>query len=171
MVLVGRRPAALDALASQLRAATAGRVVITSSTDLSALRECRVIVAATGTNELLLDWRHLPPSGPVVLADLSVPGVVAPHVKTLPNVHIVPLAGTVAVPGAPDFAMASHIDAGRAFACAGETMLLGLAPEETADLTLVGPVHQTSVDTLERLAATWGLLDPAEAAVEAVATP
>jgi hypothetical protein len=37
-------------------------------------------------------------------------------------------------------------------------MLLGLAPEETANLTLVGPVHQTSVDTLERLAATWGLL-------------
>ena len=171
MVLVGRRPAALEALANQLRVASGGRMAITSSTDLSVLRECRMIVAATGTNELLLDWRHLPPIGPVVLADLSVPGVVAPHVKMLPNVHIVPLAGTVAVPGATDFAMATHIAPGRAFACAGETMLLGLAPEETANLTLVGPVHQTSVDTLERLAATWGLLDPAEAVVESVTTP
>jgi predicted amino acid dehydrogenase len=89
----------------------------------------------------------------------------------LPNVHIVPLAGTVAVPGATDFAMATHIAPGRVFACAGETMLLGLAPEETANLTLVGPVHQTSVDTLERLAATWGLLDPVEAVIEDVATP
>jgi hypothetical protein len=50
-------------------------------------------------------------------------------------------------------------------------MLLGLAPDETANLTLVGPVHQTSVDTLERLAATWGLLDPAEAVIEVVPTP
>lgn len=170
MVLVGRRAAALHAVADHLREAAAGRMSIASSTDLSALRDCSVIVAATGTNELLLDWRHLASSRPVVLADLSVPGIVAPHVATLPNVHVVALAGTVAIPGAADFAMASHIAAGRAFACAGETMLLGLAPEETRDLTLVGPVRETSVDTLDRLAATWGLFEQAESSVEAMAT-
>lgn len=167
MVLVGRRPAALQALASQLRSATGGEVTISWSTDLAALRECRVIVAATGASQLLLDRRHLPASGPVVVADLSVPSIVAPHVRMLPNVHVVGLAGTVAVPGTPDFAMASHIAAGRAFACAGETMLLGLAPEETAGLSLVGPVCPASVDVLEGLADRWGLLDPAQDLVEA----
>jgi len=160
-VLVGRRPAALQALASALRSATGGHATISWSTDLSALRACRVIVAATGASELLLEGRHLPASGPVVVADLSVPSIVAPHVTLLPHVHVVGLAGTVAVPGTPDFAMASHIAAGRAFACAGETMLLGLAPEETAGLSLVGPVCPASVDALERLADRWGLLDSA----------
>jgi acetylornithine/succinyldiaminopimelate/putrescine aminotransferase/predicted amino acid dehydrogenase len=162
IVLVGRRPAALQALASALRSATGGHATISWSTDLSALRACRVIVAATGASELLLEGRHLPASGPVVVADLSVPSIVAPHVTLLPHVHVVGLAGTVAVPGTPDFAMASHIAAGRAFACAGETMLLGLAPDQTAGLRLVGPVCPASVDALERLADRWGLLDSAQ---------
>jgi hypothetical protein len=38
-------------------------------------------------------------------------------------------------------------------------MLLALAPQETADLVLVGPVKPRSVVVLEALARRWGLLD------------
>jgi len=54
--------------------------------------------------------------------------------------------------------MASHIAPGIAFSCAGESMLLALAPQETADLVLVGPVKPRSVVVLERSPA-LGLLD------------
>jgi hypothetical protein len=72
----------------------------------------------------------------------------------------VPFAGTVRVPGARDFCMASHIPLGTAFSCAGETMLLGLEPEATRDLALIGPVEERSVSRLEELAVRWSLIEP-----------
>ena len=152
IVLVGRRVERLQALADSIRQFTAGLCHVETSTSLSALESCNVIAAATGTNEPLLYPRHLSAARPVILADLSVPGVVAAAVRQMRNVHIVSLAGRVPVPGTPDFAMASHIPAGTAFSCAGESMLLALAPSETRDLTLVGPLRERSVDVLEALA-------------------
>jgi acetylornithine/succinyldiaminopimelate/putrescine aminotransferase/acyl-coenzyme A synthetase/AMP-(fatty) acid ligase/predicted amino acid dehydrogenase len=158
VVLVGRRHGPVEELAEKLRTATGGRIRVEASTSLSSLRDCRVIAAATGTNEPLIYPRHLPPTGPAILVDLSVPGIVAAGVRKLPHVHLASLAGTITVPGTPDFAMASHIAAGTAFSCAGESMLLALAPIETGDLTLVGPVRERSIEVLEALAAKFGLL-------------
>jgi acetylornithine/succinyldiaminopimelate/putrescine aminotransferase/acyl-coenzyme A synthetase/AMP-(fatty) acid ligase/predicted amino acid dehydrogenase len=160
MVLVGRRVDRLQALADSIRQETEGLCHVEISTSLSALQDCNVITAATGTNEPLLYPRHLSATKPVLLADLSVPSIVASAVRQIRNVQIVPLAGRVPVPGTPDFAMASHIPTGTAFACAGESMLLALAPSETRDLTLVGPLRQRSVDVLEGLAVRFGLLEP-----------
>jgi acetylornithine/succinyldiaminopimelate/putrescine aminotransferase/predicted amino acid dehydrogenase/acyl-coenzyme A synthetase/AMP-(fatty) acid ligase len=158
IVLVGRRHGAVEELAKKLRTETGDRIRVEASTSLSSLRACRVIAAATGTNEPLIYPRHLPSTGPAILVDLSVPGIVAAGVRKLPHVHLASLAGTITVPGTPDFAMASHIAAGTAFSCAGESMLLGLAPIETRELTLVGPVRERSIKVLEALATEFGLL-------------
>ncbi len=162
MLLVGRRVERLQALAESICKETAGLCRVEVSTSLSALEGCNVITAATGTNEPLLFPRHLSAARPVILADLSVPGIVAAAVRQMRNVHIASLAGCVPVPGTPDFAMASHIAAGTAFSCAGESMLLALAPSETRDLTLVGPLPEHSVDVLEALAVRFGLLEPTD---------
>jgi len=164
ILLVGRQRDALEAVAARTRAATRGLCDVEVSTRLSALRDCNVIAAATGTNEPLLYPQHLASSGPVIVGDVSVPSIVAARTRELSHVHVVPLAGNVTVPGTPDFTMASHIAPGTAFSCAGESMLVGLAPEETADLALVGPVKQRSVMVLEALARRWGLLDAPPAA-------
>ena len=166
IVLVGRRVERLQALADSIRQFTGGLCHVENSTSLSALESCNVIAAATGTNEPLLYPRHLSATRPVILADLSVPSIVAAAVRQMRNVHIVSLAGRVPVPGTPDFAMASHIPAGTAFSCAGESMLLALAPSETRDLTLVGPLRERSVDVLEALAVRFGLLEPTRLTAE-----
>jgi hypothetical protein len=63
----------------------------------------------------------------------------------------VPLSATVTVPGEPDFLLSSHTSRGSAFCCAAEAMLLGLHPEQTGDLGLVGAIDPRSVETLDRL--------------------
>jgi len=157
ILLVGRREAALQALADDLRATGACQVAIT--TELADLRQCNVIVAATATNEPVIFPRHLPAAGPAILADLSVPTVVAAQVRRMRHVRRVPLAGCVRVPGTPDFAMASHIAPGTAFSCAGEAMVLALSPAETANLELTGQVREPGVKLLEELAVRWNLID------------
>jgi predicted amino acid dehydrogenase len=128
------------------------------STDLADLGECNVIICAAGTSELLIDAQHLRRSGPVLLADLSVPGVVTARALALPHVRTVPFAGTVSLPQDPDFAMASHIAPGTAFSCAAETMLVGMEPEATAGLRLVGEVDPRAFQLLDALAERHGLL-------------
>ena len=159
VVLVGRREGALIAQAEALRRDTGCEVEW--SCTLSALRECNVIVVATGTNEPLLYPRHIRHSGPVIVADLSVPSILAPETRALRNVRLVSLAGNIAVNGTPDFVMASHIPTGTAFSCAGEAMLLGLAANETAGLDLRGSIRPENMNVLERLAERFGMLGAA----------
>jgi len=158
LLLVGRHDGPLHGLAEELRALSDGECVIETSTSLDDLRECCMILAATGTNEPLIFPRHLAKDRTVVVADLSVPSILAARVRAMPNVHLVPLAGTVTVPGTPDFAMASHIAQGTAFSCAGESMLLALAPHETADLECVGPVRDAAIEKFDELAQRFGLV-------------
>jgi hypothetical protein len=74
-------------------------------------------------------------------------------VQRLENVHIIPLAGTLVLPGEPDFVMASHIHPGTAFCCAAEAILLGLtSPSIVESLSLLGTVEPRTVDVLAKLA-------------------
>ena len=95
---------------------------------------------------------------PVLIVDLSQPTAVCAAVRAMGNVHVAAAGGTVLVPGTPDFVMASHLPAGRAFACAAEAMLLALAPEATRDLPLIGPIVPEAAVRLEQLAETLGML-------------
>lgn len=168
LILFGRDSGRLEGVAAELRhPAPSGECapVVCVAESLDQLRGCDVIVSAAGTNEPLVFPRHLRADRPVIVADLSVPGVISPAVWTLPHVRVVSLAGTVDIPGAPDFVLAGHIPAGTAFACAGETMLLGLAPEETSALRLIGAIDPTNVTRLEALAERYGMLGSAVPAV------
>ena len=160
LLLVGRRRERLEALRRRVDAdrAAAGRapLVVDVTTDLGDLRSAAAIAVATGTNEPLLYRQHLRVDGPVVVADVSVPSVVSAEARRLPNVHVLPFAGTVAVPGEPDFSMSSHTADGAAFCCAAEAMILGLDPTATAGLSLVGPVASETVQALDAAAERLG---------------
>jgi acetylornithine/succinyldiaminopimelate/putrescine aminotransferase/predicted amino acid dehydrogenase/acyl-coenzyme A synthetase/AMP-(fatty) acid ligase len=161
-LLVGRRRATLErareALAADLVAAGVPAPDLAIATDVAAVRDCRVVAVATGTNERLIYPEHLRAGAPVVVGDLSVPGAVSEAARKLPNVHFVALAGAVPVPGAPDFVMSTHSPRGTAFCCAAEGMLLGLEPGETAGLPLVGDLDAHAVRVLHGLGVRHGFL-------------
>jgi acetylornithine/succinyldiaminopimelate/putrescine aminotransferase/predicted amino acid dehydrogenase len=163
ITLIGRNQTRLNILRDKLLQQWAQQEVrpawqpeLCVSTDMSALRNCNVIVAAAGTNEPLVDAHHLSAEGEVLLADLSAPGVVTVHAYALPNVQRADFAGTVTVTGTPDFVMAAHIEPGTAFCCAGETMLVGLALDATHQMELVGPIDPCQANILDRLAEQHG---------------
>lgn len=126
------------------------------ATDVAELRSCNVIAAAVGTNEPLIDTQHIDRDRRVLVADVSVPGVVTAGARALRHVRIVSLFGTVRMPDDPEFVMASHLGPGTALSCAAEVMLLGLEPAATADMRLIGPVDHANVAGLDRLARCHG---------------
>lgn len=154
VTLVGRDRDRLDRLRGELGGAEVDRTV-----ELDGLRRCDVVAIATNTNEPLVYPEHLPDDRPVVIADVSVPSAVSREVHEMGNVTVIPLAGTVVVPGAPDLVLSSHTPPGTAFCCAAEAMLLGLEPEETRGLRLTGPVDPRSMEVLDRLGERHGLFD------------
>lgn len=164
VLMVGRDPHRLARLEQQLSgpggrpASSALGLQLQVSTDITDLRGCNVVAIATNTNEPLVYPEHLDHDRPVVIADVSVPSAVSREVRELDNVQLIPLAGTVVIPGAPDLVLSSHTPPGTAFCCAAEAMLIGLEPEATAGLRLTGPVEPRSMEVLDRLGQKHGLL-------------
>ena len=162
VLFVGRRRERLDRLRLELLSSTVAGTKpprIDVSTRLSDLRTANVILSATNTTEPFLHPRHFARDHRVLVADLSVPSVVSAEARSIPNVHAIRLAGTVTVPGSPDFVMASNIAPGTAFSCAAETMLIGAHDAETRDLSLTGAIELAAMDRLEDLAEREGMLD------------
>ena len=126
------------------------------STDIMSIRECNIIIVATATGEPIVFPHHLHPEFEIVVADLSVPSSVSREAQAMSNVYKIPIGGTVAVPGEPDFVLAPFIEPGNAFCCSAEGMLLGLEPEKTKSLNLTGDISQSSVDVLHEIADRYG---------------
>ncbi len=137
------------------------------ATDLSALRDCDMVVVAAGTGQALVCPHHLSTTRPVLVADVSVPGALSPELRAMPNVSVHPVAGAVTVPGSPGFLMAPHIPSGTAYACAAEGMILALEPERTAALELVGRIRPPNARLLADLAEELGMLETASLVREA----
>jgi len=135
------------------------RLDLRISTDIAALAQCNVVAIATNTNEPLLYPQHLDPHRPVLVADVSVPTAVSRQVCAMSNVQVIPLAGTVVVPGASDLLLSSHTPPGAAFCCAAEAMLMGLEREATSSLRLTGRVDPHSMDVMHELGQKHGLLE------------
>lgn len=160
LMLVGRDRRRLEALRDELlrdresRGLSAPRVRI--STELTSLRDCNLIVVATNSNEPLVYPNHVDAQRIVVAGDLSVPPAVSAEVAAMENVRLVPFTGTVVVPGEPDFVMSSHTAPGTIFCCGAEAMLLGLEPEATLDLNLIGRLDPEAIAILDRLGVTHG---------------
>ena len=108
---------------------------------------------AINTNEPLVYPRHVPLDRPVLIADVSVPSAVSRHVRRLDHVEVIPLAGTILVPGEPDFVISAHTAPGTAFCCAAEAMLCGL---ENVDIPLRGKIEKNNVDAISTLAEKQG---------------
>jgi len=157
MLLVGKRREALEAARTDI-IAEHPECEVQVSTEMASVAMCNVITLAVSTTGPLLLPEHITASGKVIVADVSVPSVVSPQLRKLSNVQLVPLSGTVQVPGAADFVVSSHTREGTAFCCAAEAMLLGLDGERTKDLPLIGDVDSRSIRVLEELGERHGLL-------------
>jgi predicted amino acid dehydrogenase len=127
IVLVGR-PGADRRLAEVAATLDARTEVVT---DLSALRDCSLIVSASNSPAPILMAEHISDGEPVVICDVAVPGDVDPAVAIArPNARVIggglvrlPLGqslGRLGVEGAP----------GLIYACMAETILLGFARSE-----------------------------------------
>ena len=157
VLLVSRNERRLEQLRASL-AQSASDADLACSTELDALRTCNVIALTVNANAPLLYPHHLGPQRPIVVGDISVPGSVSDAVRQTEGVRVHPIASVLTLPGEPDFVMSSHSPPGTAFCCAAEAILLGLEPQATAGLRLIGDVDPACVDTLEQLAQKHGLL-------------
>ncbi|WP_040783351.1 aminotransferase class III-fold pyridoxal phosphate-dependent enzyme [Nocardia pneumoniae] len=124
LVLVGRPGA--GARLRRVAAGLPGEVVV--SEDLTALRDCRVVVTATNSAAPLVTTRHLATDHPVLICDLAVPGDVDPAVAEQPHITLVD-GGRMALPlgQTPPFPE-TGLPAGIVYACMAETLLLGFEP-------------------------------------------
>ncbi|MEV0251091.1 aminotransferase class III-fold pyridoxal phosphate-dependent enzyme [Nocardia sp. NPDC050712] len=134
LVLVGRAGSGrrLRKVADRLAPASGGaefRAEIVVREDMSALRDCRVIVTASNAAAPLIEPAHLAADASVLVCDLAVPGDVAPEVDALPTVTVLsggrmslPLGQTPEFPG-------TGMAPGVLYACMAETILLGFEPD------------------------------------------
>jgi acetylornithine/succinyldiaminopimelate/putrescine aminotransferase/predicted amino acid dehydrogenase len=139
VVLVGRPAAArrLERIASKLHART------TVATDLSALRECNVVVSASNSPRPIIFPEHLATT-PLVLCDVAVPRDVDESVvRERPDARII-RGGIVRLPMGQTLDVAAlDLPKGHVYACLGETILLGLAARR--ENFSLGPVRPDRV--------------------------
>lgn len=113
---------ALTAVEEQL-----GEELVRCSESPEGLREASIILTATNAADPIIAADQLG-EGPVLICDLAVPGDCAEDIAAKrPDVRVI-RGGVVRLPGAPDFEIPGiPLEPGQAFACMGETILLGLA--------------------------------------------
>eukprot|EP01061_Rhynchopus_euleeides_P046303 TRINITY_DN8722_c1_g1_i4.p1 TRINITY_DN8722_c1_g1~~TRINITY_DN8722_c1_g1_i4.p1 ORF type:complete len:1562 (+),score=724.49 TRINITY_DN8722_c1_g1_i4:63-4748(+) len=133
---------------------------ISWAVDFADVREADVIMAMTATNTPIIFPKHISPTKPVIVSDVSVPNSVSAEARKLPNVTMVPFSGNLVLPQDPQFSIATHIETGTSFACSIEAMLLGLlGKEEAAKLKLIGDLDLDTVEKIDSLAMQHGFYD------------
>ncbi|MDJ0509313.1 MAG: aminotransferase class III-fold pyridoxal phosphate-dependent enzyme [Crocosphaera sp.] len=101
-------------------------VVIQTTDNFNDLRSCSLIVSASNAAQSLIYAEHLGPQ-PVVICDLSVPADVHSSVHDQRPDILVIQGGIVRLPSNKDFVISGiPLQAGHAFACLSETLLMGL---------------------------------------------
>ncbi|GAU68921.1 hypothetical protein SSP35_09_01650 [Streptomyces sp. NBRC 110611] len=127
MVLVGRPGSGrrLATVAERLE----GGADISIAEDMSALRDCPIVISATNAAEPVILPGHLADDRKVLVCDLAVPGDVHLSVAGLSNVTLVS-GGRIQLPGVqtPHFPGLT-LPPGILYSCMAETMLLGFEPE------------------------------------------
>jgi len=123
--------------------------------DLSLLKRCNIIIAATNTNDPVIFPNHINQNKPVIISDLSIPRAVSEDVFEMGNVIPVNLASYIVLPEEPEFVMSSHTPKGTVFCCAAEAILNGLEPIEC---NLKGKISLEAVHEVTRLAEKYHFL-------------
>ncbi|WP_069163740.1 aminotransferase class III-fold pyridoxal phosphate-dependent enzyme [Nocardia altamirensis] len=124
--------------------------------DMTALRNCRVIVTATNAAAPVIEPGHLASDRSVLVCDLAVPGDVGTEVAARPNVTVLG-GGRIRLPlgQTPDFP-GTGLEPGVLYACMAETILLGFEPETASPS--YGALTVAGVRAARELAARHDLL-------------
>ena len=154
LVLVGRRPEALEQLADELRADGGRTPEIEWTTDIpSALSKAPLVIAVTSALDSVVEPHDLLPGA--VVCDVARPRDVSVAVAQKRADVLVIEGGAVAVPGDVDF----HFDFGfppkTAYACMAETIVLALEGR-TGDYSLGADLSIERVTEISALARKHG---------------
>ena len=145
-VLVGRQGAArrLQRVAQRLH------VPVTVDTQLSALRECNVILAASNAPFPIIQPEHLG-QGPIVLCDVAAPRDVSPLVsQARKDVHVL-RGGLIRLPNEQSLDIdGMPLEPGLIYACMAETLLLGLSGRQRH--FSLGNLERTKIEYVRSLA-------------------
>lgn len=121
LVLVGRRPDALDAVRERCEGQMAR---VRTSTDIASIYPCDVILTVTSSVSSVIEPEHLKPGA--VVCDVARPRDVSVRVAQMrPDVLVIE-GGMVEVPGPVDFGFDFGFPPGKSYACMAETMALAL---------------------------------------------
>jgi fatty aldehyde-generating acyl-ACP reductase len=121
LILIGRRPEALEAIRERCEGRGAA---LHTATDLAEMRRAALILTATSAVEPIVKADYLKPGA--VICDVSQPRDVSREVAAQrPDVLVIE-GGMVDVPGAVDYHFNIDLPPGKAYACLAETMALVL---------------------------------------------
>ncbi|MDT8997736.1 aminotransferase class III-fold pyridoxal phosphate-dependent enzyme [Paucibacter sp. APW11] len=125
---------------------------------LESTQDCRdadIVICASNSPAPILDARCFAADKPVLICDLAMPGDVdKASVRQAQHLTLI-RGGVVDLPMAPDFSLPGMLlDPGQVYACAGETLLLGLAGVRI-DFSK-GPIRAEQVREIEALARLHG---------------
>lgn len=121
LVLVGRRPDALNAVREQCEG---GMARVTASTDIASIYPCDLILTVTSAVSSVIEPEHLKPGA--VVCDVARPRDVSVRVAQARRDVLVIEGGMVEVPGPVDFGFDFGFPPGKSYACMAETMALAL---------------------------------------------
>ncbi|QDQ25963.1 aminotransferase class III-fold pyridoxal phosphate-dependent enzyme [Chitinimonas arctica] len=117
---VQARASAFDCLMAE------GRLVCSEET--SACRQADIVVSASNSSKPFLDASHFADHKPVLISDIAIPGDVVRDLPSQANGLRLIRGGVVGLPHNPEFDLPGiQLGRGQVYACAGETLLLGLA--------------------------------------------
>lgn len=117
-----------EALRLQIREDLIEQGLLTLAESPGACLHADIVVCASNSATPILQGSCFAPGKPVLICDLAIPGDVhKASVARMPNLKLI-RGGVVNLPLAPDFNLPGMmLDPGQIYACAGETLLLGLA--------------------------------------------
>ncbi|GLR11770.1 hypothetical protein GCM10007907_05600 [Chitinimonas prasina] len=98
------------------------------SEETHSCRAADIVVSASNSSKPFLDASHFAADKPVLISDIAIPGdVVRDLSQKVPSLRLI-RGGVVSMPHNPDFDLPGiQLGRGQVYACAGETLLLGLA--------------------------------------------
>ena len=152
LILIGRRQAALDELASEIRL-SGTRAQISTTTSVDQVRQAHVILTVTSDIESVIRSQDLRPGS--VVCDVARPRDVSVQVAAQRDDVLVIDGGMVEVPGPVDFHFDFGFPPGKAYACMAETMALVLEGR-LENYTLGKKIMRKQVEEIDRIATRHG---------------
>jgi len=150
LILVGKRERSTESIREQCEGKHAQ---VEATTELAAIRQADLILAATNATSAIIQAEHLKPGA--VVCDVAVPRNVSPGLSRRRDDVLVIEGGMVEVPGPVDFHFNFDYPRGKAYGCMAETMALALEGRYE-DYTLGRQIEIARVKEIEAIATRHG---------------